>query len=399
MENENPLPDDAHQLGHLIIEHKLSQVDRAGFNLLLDIAKRAGIIDRGEPDNMPYLIGLLNLAHHRWMWLRDPTKWSPKTKNRNRKFSLLVRYLMAKYDVPKFFDKPWKEMTEQSETYRQWFINLGMGENIRKQKGLPLELTKKMAHNFLKAPSHLSINEALRWGQVIGLGGDKKVAKGVLSTPLGRSFSNEDFWISVIRFFIDNPFLDPSQYGSIYDYLNMKRFVSMGRRWINNVLVDLGPEQPNLSMKRRDPLALLEQVERWHENLRRENWWGSTQWTWGSCGIDGFTLKGNDKKKQVSYQITELLSSQELREEGNAMHHCVASYASSCREGKKAIYSLVKTDGGGSIRELTIEVEVGTRCITQARKKHNELPTEEDLNVMDIWKNSVGLTSSRWLRC
>ena len=214
-----------------------------------------------------------------------------------------------------------------------------------------------MAHNFLHAPSHLTINQALRWGQVTGLGGSENVARGILLTPLARSFNHEEFWVTVIMFFINNPFLDVVQYGPIYDYLNNKKFVSRGRRWIDNELVDLGPEQPNLSMKKRDPLALIEQVERWHRDLRETGWAGG-EFAWESCGIKGFELK----EKDVHYQITELLSTQELKDEGADMHHCVASYATSCMERRSAIYSLTKTIGGGSKnkRPQYVDTSAGT---------------------------------------
>jgi hypothetical protein len=56
--------------------------------------------------------------------------------------------------------------------------------NIR-LAGLPLDLTKRMAHVFTLAPGHFSIEQALRWSQVVGQGGADELAHAVLQTPLG----------------------------------------------------------------------------------------------------------------------------------------------------------------------------------------------------------------------
>jgi hypothetical protein len=65
------------------------------------------------------------------------------------------------------------------------FLQLGFGNNIR-TADLPLPYTKKMAHHFMRAPSHLNVEAALRWGQVLGLGGNERTANAVLTTSLVR---------------------------------------------------------------------------------------------------------------------------------------------------------------------------------------------------------------------
>jgi len=207
----------AYSLANQIETKKLGHLNRKALKRLIEVARRTKILD---PDDVShgYLTGLLNIAEYSWLWVRDPDKWKPTTKNRNKQFSSLLRCLFAKYDVPAFMDDAWMPEHDGTETqnYREWFINIGAGENIRKQKGLPISMTKKMAHHFMRAPSHLTVNEAIRWGQILALGGDVRVARGVMGSPLGQSFANDDFWVTVIRFFIDHPFLDTNQYHPIY---------------------------------------------------------------------------------------------------------------------------------------------------------------------------------------
>ena len=370
---------------------KEKSLDKRFLKRLLEVGKRTRIIE-ADGGNFEYLRAFVYLAEYQWLWTRKPEEFKPSSKNRGRQFSHLLRYLLTKYDVPAFLDDAWLNESTENKVYREWFINLGMGENIRKQQGLPIPFTKKMAHNFSQAPGNLSVNGAIRWAQVISLGGDDRTVHGLLSTPLGRSFNHDDFWVSVIRLFIDNPFLDTNQYGPIYDYLHQKKFVSRGRRWVEGKLVDLGPEQPGLTMKGRNPEALLDQVQRWHQDLNRTPY-GRSDFNWPSCGINGF----EHKEKDDLYSVVELLSSRDLRDEGNAMHHCVASYAESCNRGDRAIYSLTRTDKEETVREVTIEVDVRSKCIQQVRRKCNEHPTDNDLRILNLWSRAEGMSLSRWL--
>jgi len=383
---------DVKSFARAIIDQKVSLNDKKAINRLIEACRRARIVNEGDEDNIRYLKALVGISIYQWLWLRKPEEWKPKSYNKEKMFSDLLRYLFAKYDVPVFLDGAWFEEGSQGEVHKEWFMQLGNGENIRKQRGLPIPFTKKMAHNFSQAPSNLTINGAIRYAQVTAMGGDRRTVNGLMGTPLGNSFVNNEFWTSVIKFFIDNPFLDVVHYGPIYDYLNEKKFRSQGRRWIDGTLVDLGPEQPNLSMKGRDPFALLNQVQRWHRDLNNRPY-GEEDYVWVTCGLAGYKRE----EKTAHYQITELLSSRELREEGSAMHHCVASYARSCKGGLRAIYSMVRATDVGSFRELTISVDVEQKMVSEARKRYNESPNDNDMRIMKLWCDKAGLTMSDWI--
>ena len=92
--------------------------------------------------------------------------------------------------------------------HQGWYKHIGLGRNIR-TADLPLPYTKRMAHLFLQAPDHFTVEMALRWGQVRGLGGSEVLASAVAATRLGRSFEHEDFWQTVLHFFVNEPMLDP----------------------------------------------------------------------------------------------------------------------------------------------------------------------------------------------
>ena len=77
------------------------------------------------------------------------------------------------------------------------------------------------------------------------------------------------------------------------------------------------------------------------------------------------------------------------------MHHCVASYATSCASGRCAIFSLKLEDGGGAIRRVTIGVETKSRKIVQVRGRYNRMPEPMDERFIRNWATVANLS----IRC
>jgi len=135
-----------------------------------------------------------------------------------------------------------------------------------------------MAHCFLEAPDDYTIEQALRWGQVRALGGDRRLMEVLRGTRLVTSFEHEDFWITVIRFFVANPLLDRAQIGPIVDYLHHQRFEPQNVFVARGVRERRPPPQPQLCMKGRTAATLLRQVEGWHRGLGRMVRASSLEW-------------------------------------------------------------------------------------------------------------------------
>ena len=111
---------------------------------------------------------VIQLVKDAEFWIRPLKQWTPRSHNPDRQFSSLARHLRAAYDVPVFMDKAWLQGTVVQQ---QWFKHVGTGKNIRTAEGIPIPLTKKMAHCFLEAPDHYPIEAAFRWAQVLALEG------------------------------------------------------------------------------------------------------------------------------------------------------------------------------------------------------------------------------------
>ena len=116
--------------------------------------------------------------------------------------------------------------------------------------------------------------------------------------------------------------------------------------------------------------------------------------------------------EKVQWSIKALLSTKELQ--GEAMSHCVGSYAWNCQKGNTSIWSMqLEFESGPPYRVMTIAVN-GSRRITQARGRYNALPSGKLPNgskskaigrdyaaylghskhILYLWREQEGLTMS-----
>lgn len=338
----------------------------------------------GQRPGNTFIDGLGALARHHSDWLQPVEAWQPASHNPRKQFSSLGRHLLAQYEVPTFMDAAWfQEGAPQAADQQGWFKHLGAGHNIRTAE-VPVRLSKMMAHHFLLAPDDLTIDHALRWGQVVGQGGCEALARAVIVTRLGNSFESEDFWASVILFLVNNPMLDPACVGPIVDFIHNQKYEPREIVLPGGAIERTAPPQPNFSMKSRSVAKLLRQMEEWHEELAREifdegdNSAGKkgrqrlTQWERSGVGEFNLTEEHKSRGEKLHWSIKELMSNRDLVAEGRDMHHCVASYAKNCRRGNTSIWSLQVTDGQRQRHAvLTVALDVHTRTITQVRGKYN----------------------------
>jgi hypothetical protein len=342
----------------------------------------------------PFLDGLIALSQHQDRWIRSPWAWRARSYNARRQFASLVRHLLSQYPVPALLDAAWLRRDEAAEGYRQWFIRIGQGESIRGTQS-PIQLTKRIVHHFLQAPEEYGIEQALRWGQIHALGGDSRLVEAILGTRVGDGFEREEFWITVIRFFIENPSLDRNQIGPIVDYLYEQRFAPREVFVAPGVREQRGPLQPNLSMKGRSLRALLREVERWHRELARTGASGAARWQRSAIGE--FELETGVRRRNLRvWRIRELLSAAELRAEGRTMRHCVASYARSCAAGQCSIWAMELHGFEGIEKRQTIEVRGD--LIVQCRGRFNRGPTDREREILVRWAQQEGLQLSGFLR-
>lgn len=376
----------------------LDQAAYQALRLLVEIANRRGKLLLAEGRfgevSYPFLDGLIALSERHGQWIRKPQEWRPRSHNARRQFNSLARHLLTEYPVPGFLDAAWLRCDDIGAGYRSWFVRIGRGENIRDAES-PVPLTNRLLHHFLRAPEAYGIEQALRWGQVHSLGGDARLVEALLGTRIGDRFDHEAFWVSVIRFFIEHPWLDRRHVGPIVDYLHNERFAEQEVFVAPGVRERRGPPQPNLSMRGRSVETLLRQVERWHRELARSGAAGGAQWEHSAIGE--FELETGIRGKNLRvWRIRELLSAAALSAEGRAMRHCVASYSGSCASGHSSIWAMEVHGFEGVEKRQTIEVRGDT--IVQCRGRFNKLPSDQERQMLVRWAEQESLQLSRFVR-
>ena len=358
---------------------------QAFLNLLIHLGSKSRLLSAdpaiealGPQTGNSFLWALQALAKRSALWIRTPESWSPNSRNPHRQFASLARHLLAKYDVPAVLDEGWFEgLTEKGVRHQDWFLHIGEGKNLRTAE-MEMKLTKRAAHLFPSAPKEFSIEAALRWCQTVSLGADDRLARTLATTRLAELQQDEEFWQSVVFFFINNPMLNPRQAAPLIDFIYNLKFVPTEVSKPDGS-VSLEILEPNFSMKGRSGIALLCRMEEWHHDLSKET--RRTGREWESCGLNRFEIIKKEESTGITsiWTMEELLSSKALIEEGKAMRHCVASYAASCAKGNNSIWSLKMKEGEqeNSRRVMTVEVDNHRRLVCQARGKCNKQPGEK----------------------
>jgi hypothetical protein len=417
------------RLCELLAEHQPSSRQRAMLTrLVLTVLPKADFLDLnpviglfGSSEGNTSVDGLYAISAHSDQWQRIPESWKPVRHGLHNRFGELLRHLFALYPLPVFFDSVWFAGVGQEATkQQQWYVHVGRGGNIR-TAGLPMAYTKRMAHLFLQAPDDYSVTNALRWGQVLALGGTRELVEHLNATPLGSRLEHEDFWISLIHFLVNNPMMDMSSVGPVVDYIEYLKFRDQDAGGDDGGAEvagpPAGPPDPGFSMKGRTADSLLDLVDAWHRALSNAE--PANHGKWLESGFPGLEFIEEDVASghTLKWTITELVTRGELFREGKAMKHCVRSYLHSCAKGTKSVWSLKREDidTGTSRRVLTIALKNDMSRVVQARGKCNAmagmrpnsrqesavLKREEDLlergrRIMNIWADENGITVPRY---
>lgn len=330
-------------------------------------------------EDVKIIEGLIHVAGCYNLRIRDLETWKTKTNNSSKLFFALVRHLFAKYPVPQFLDQVW---FEENGTSIHWFLDIAQGKNIRKCDKLPISLTKKMAHHVMQAPPHYSLVKAFRRGQVIGLGGDKKLAKHIISSRLGDDASQDEFWKTIIQFFINHPPASYRQVSTLIDYIQSQKFgfYRVVNQEMGYHVISVPAENPDFNIQGRTLQSLQRALE------ERVNTSGDLVVRWKPFAIPDFEHREGNEFGEVSiYRITQLLSNDQIEREGATMRHCVSTYITDCIEGKTSIWSMtIERKGKKPKRLVTIELNDEME-VRQALRKCNQDPKKEELAILKKW--------------
>ena len=367
---------------------RLIYVVRSRSNLL---SHRAKIRNLKQSDIERVLTCCTRMIRYQFAWKRFPEAWVPPDASLFVQLRSLVQHLFDQYPVPNFMASVW-----WNNQYAPWelklYQHLAKGLSLRQFSVLNhLRITKRMAALFMQAPDDLRLIESIRWGHVLSLGGDDRLARILISqTCLGMFTEDEKFWESVIRFLIQNQPLSADEIVEIVRFIQEQRFVPAETVWGRGAGED--PVQTDFTLRGRTLMSLRRHQANWRSELIEKGLMPPLDihpldFPWKRCKISSFRFE----EEGIAWTIDELLTPRELRNEGRVMQHCVAEYTSECARGMTTIWSMKCHQGTRKRRTLTIEVAPKAKVILQASGKQNCTPSVEVSEILKRWAKQESL--------
>jgi hypothetical protein len=296
----------------------------------------------------------------------------------------LAEHLVCTYAVPPFLSVSWYATDDTyAEKKREWFVAHARGASFR-SLNLPIVMTRKMEHIFLTSQDDLGIEHAMRRAELLALGASDEVVRAVLTTRLATDLRNGEFWRTVWAFLIANArAIDPEQIAPMIDFIQAIRHERVAVETpVGIVMRD--PPQASFSMKGRTVESILRLMHDWHRTLGVAN--GGLMWAPSPLRPMLIEEPSEDPSAPpIVWHMMELTNGAQLRAEGTALHHCVASYADRCWRGGSRIWSLRVRRGEKVRHVLTIELDMKKRVIIQARGWGNRPASGKPLRLLRDW--------------
>lgn len=327
---------------------------------------------------------LVNLSRFASAHVRTTTDWPGTSASWRQAVCSLAQHLVCTYAVPPFLAASWYAVNDvYAEKKREWFVAHARGASFR-SLDLPIVMTRKMEHIFLTSHDHLALEHAMRRAELLALEASDEVVQAVLATRLATDLRNGELWRTVWTFLIANArAIDPAQIGPMIDFIQAIRHERVAVETQDGIVMR-DPPLPSFSMKGRTVQSMLRLMQDWHRSLGVAN--GGL--TWAPSPLRPMLMEEPGQEPSappIVWQLMELTSGAQLRTEGTALHHCVASYADRCWRGASRIWSLRARRGDKVRHVLTLEVDMKRRAVVQARGWGNRAASGKPLRLLQDW--------------
>jgi hypothetical protein len=323
----------------------------------------------GEIVQVVVLERLLRFTRHA---VRSPDDWPGASGHPLAVVHSFASHLFGHYPTPRFLASAWFDRWRRPACDPcQWFVDHARGKSIR-SLALPVGLTRRMAHEFLRTPDHVPIHHALRRAEILGLGGTPELAHAVLRTRLADNFVDADRWREALAWLARcGDTVDLDQIRPVVDYLHA--------------------HLQEVALRHRSFASVMRDVTAWHTMLGRSRvrFFSWPRSRWNGISVPDLAYDG----RHAEWTIVELLDSYELAHEGRKMRHCVATYASWCAGRRCSIWSLRhRVSGEDAARSvLTIEVNPFRGTIVQVRGVANSRPHRAPYEIVQRWAATQSL--------
>ena len=327
---------------------------------------------------------LANLTRFADVHVRTIPTWTGSSASWRGAVSSLGQHLLSEYRIPAFLGAAWYATDDRyAEAKRRWFVAHAAGASFRSLT-LPIRLTRKMEHILLGSLDHFGIEYALRRAELLGLGADQQLTDAVLATRPALDLDNGEFWRTMWLFLIANSgLIDGAQVGPIIDFVHAVRHQRVAVDMAEGIVIREPPD-PQFSVKGRTARSVLRLMDEWHRELGLVT--GGLTWRLSQLRpMEVQTPQEDPSAPPISWELTELTNSAQLRAEGVALQHCVASYSHACWRGSSRIWSLRRRRDSHLRSIITVEVDPARRTIVQARGFRNRRASGRALQLVQTW--------------
>lgn len=323
-------------------------------------------------------------------YVRAPEAWEPpRSKNAVKQWGLWMRHLLCRYPMAAVFDGGWWSEDPRWKSVCGWWLHVASGKNLRTAEGLPIELSKRMAHEVMQSP--VEGVRALRYGQFVAMGVTAALARAAAESGAGVwGAMADETWVGFGRFLAGNPLFPPAQVGPVVDFVQYSaREAARAEVRLDGVAGGDGGRQV-FTFRGRTQRSLLRMLEDWHHRMYRVERYAHVG-SWAASPIAVWERREGEGANTRLFRVEELLDSESLVDEGTAQRHCVGVYARSCAERRSAIFSMRVLSSKPMERLLTLEVRLPEKELVQARGRCNRVATQVETRVLRAWAAAVGV--------
>ena len=398
----------ANRLDHKEKARKAACNDKEASEALRDNKKNPG-----KPERKPGPAHLLTLYSYIPSTDYDlrysiPSSWKPRSFNERKQHLEFIKCFIYPYPLPETllwashvpeytFDR--KGVRSKSPDYafiqlaKVWIVDIVSGESFYKKN--KKFFTKAEAHYFLSSKiPYVNCGSVLKlyfYAKCRGRCMNHKLSM-MVADVFTVKFSN-NFRNGLVEGFLDliartrEYRFERSMLGDLSDYVLEK-------------IREKKCTQEPFSFSGRTISSIIKLANEWHECLRREaeanrvvRMAARTEnrkaakaidtSKWNGMGINQFRLE----KEECIWSVTELLTAQNLLNEGRKMRNCVSSYAYTCASGKSSIFTVECIYPVSQLIEkaATIEVNRANRTVIQAKGKCNAAVPPKAMKVVTQW--------------
>lgn len=369
---------------------------------------------------LPYQLGLIAMLEP--FWVRPAVSWRMPEGSDRERFASLLEHLFMLYPVPRVLLEGVEWVADcRTAKWMLWVVIMGSGASMtRAGRRIGWWANSAFLAQLMKAPPNLDATSACIWAEVQRIGGPVEVATVLCADPSfridptevyvpespaagylrGRSETEDweiryrerhqaqkvafrQFWQATLEWLVRNQEnLEVDALPRILSWANhefteYQRFVDQTMGFTERERREFNAGGP-FSWKGRTVAATLRAANEYEQRIRRRQKlnrrWKTKGWNWETTDETG-----------AQWTMRELATSDELAEEGEAMHHCVGGYDACCARGISAVFSLLQ-DGE---RLLTIEIDVASRNLRQAYGSWNRMATAEEMAIVKRWKTEI----------